>query len=151
MKRKVYDKAWIIIFDSELNSLEMEHYDLQRQRRDMRNKGRNVVWSVAMDKCLIETLAAQAKGGNKIDKCFNENAYTAACVAVNTRFNLSLNNQKVINRLKTIKKRYRVIKDILSQEGFWWNPSKKMIEFDNAELWKKYIAVCYVTFFFLHS
>lgn len=106
----------------------------------MKNKGRNVVWSIAMDKCLIEALAAQAKRGNKIDKCFNENAYTAACVAVNTCFSLNLNNQKVINRLKTIKKRYRVIKDILSQDGFWWNPNTKMIECDSDELWKNYVA-----------
>ncbi|KAJ1428313.1 Myb/SANT-like domain [Sesbania bispinosa] len=118
----------------------MEHYDLLRQRRDMKNKGRNVVWSIAMDKCLIEALAVQAKNGNKIDKCFNENAYTAACVAVNTHFNLNLNNQKVINRLKTIKKRYKVIKDILSQDGFWWNPNTNMIESDNDELWKNYIS-----------
>ncbi|KAL2337289.1 hypothetical protein Fmac_011735 [Flemingia macrophylla] len=118
----------------------MEHYDLQRQRRDMRNKGRNVVWSIAMDKCLIKALAAQAKSGNKIDKCFNENAYTAACVAVNTRFNLNLNNQKVINRLKTIKKRYKVMKDMLSQDGFGWNPNTNMIECDSDELWKNYVA-----------
>lgn len=126
----------------------MEHYDLQRQRRDMKNKGRNVVWSIAMDKCLIEALAVQAKSGNKIDKCFNENAYTAACVAVNTQFSLNLNNQKVINRLKTIKKRYKVIKDMLSQDGFWWNPNTKMIECDSDELWKKYIAVS-LSFIFL--
>lgn len=119
----------------------MEHYDLQGQRRDVKHKGRNVVWSIAMDKCLIEALAVQAKNGNKIDKCFNENAYTAVCVAVNTRFNLNLNNQKVINRLKTIKKRYKVMKDLLSQDGFWWNPNTKMIECDSDELWKRYIAV----------
>ena len=91
-----------------------------------------------MDKCLIEALAAQARSGNKIDKCFNENAYMAACVAVNTCFNLNLNNQKVINRLKTIKKRYKVIKDILSQNGFWWNPNTEMIECDSDEIWKNY-------------
>uniref|UniRef100_A0A0R0K7T6 Myb/SANT-like domain-containing protein n=1 Tax=Glycine max TaxID=3847 RepID=A0A0R0K7T6_SOYBN len=118
----------------------MERYDLQRQRRDMKKKGRNVVWSIAMDKCLIEALAAQARSGNKIDKCFNENAYMAACVAVNTCFNLNLNNQKVINRLKTIKKRYKVIKDILSQNGFWWNPNTEMIECDSDEIWKNYVA-----------
>ncbi|KAJ7949420.1 Myb/SANT-like domain containing protein [Quillaja saponaria] len=65
---------------------------------------------------------------------------TAACIAVNSRFNLNLNNQKVINRLKTIKKRYRAMKDVLSQDGFWWNPKSKMIECDNDELWKRYIA-----------
>lgn len=121
--------------------VEMEHCDLQGQRRDIKNKGRNVVWSVPMDKCLIEALVVQAKNGNRVDKCFNENAYTAACVAVNTYFNLNLNNQKVINRLKTLKKRYKVIKDILSQDGFKWNPDTKMIECDHNELWKRYIAV----------
>lgn len=111
------------------------------QRREMKHRGRNVVWSVGMDKCLIEALAVQAKNGNKVDKCFNDNAYTAACVAVNTRFNLNLNNQKVINRLKTIKKRYRVMKDILGQAGFWWNSNTKMIDCESDELWKRYIAV----------
>ncbi|CAA7038373.1 unnamed protein product [Microthlaspi erraticum] len=107
----------------------------------MKHKGRNVVWSVGMDKCLIEALAVQAKNGNKIDKCFNEQAYTAACVAVNARFNRNLNNQKVINRLKTIKKRYKVMKDILSRDGFWWNSTTKTIDCDSDELWKRYIAV----------
>ncbi|KAK6228545.1 hypothetical protein QUC31_006055 [Theobroma cacao] len=120
--------------------LGMDHYDLQAQRREMKHKGRNVVWSIAMDKCLIEALAIQAKNGNKIDKCFNENAYTAACIAVNSRFNLNLNNQKVVNRLKTIKKRYKVMRDMLSQDGFRWNPNSKMIECDSEDLWKRYIA-----------
>ncbi|GAV62729.1 Myb_DNA-bind_3 domain-containing protein [Cephalotus follicularis] len=118
----------------------MEQYDLQGHRREMKHKGRNVVWSIAMDKCLIETLAIQARSGNKIEKCFNENAYTAACVAVNSRFNLNLNNQKVVNRLKTIKKRYKVMRDMLNQDGFKWNPNTKMIECDSDELWKRYIA-----------
>ncbi|XP_057469048.1 uncharacterized protein LOC130758224 [Actinidia eriantha] len=118
----------------------MDQNDLHGQRREMKYKGKNVVWSVAMDKCLIESLAIQARNGNKIDKCFNENAYTAACVAVNSRFNLSLNNQKVVNRLKTIKKRYKIMRDMLSQDGFIWNPNTKMIECDNDDLWKRYIA-----------
>ncbi|KAK9283191.1 hypothetical protein L1049_011427 [Liquidambar formosana] len=118
----------------------MDHNDLQGHRREMKHKGRNVVWSVAMDKCLIEALVIQAKNGNKIDKCFNENAYTAACIAVNSRFNLNLNNQKVVNRLKTIKKRYKIMRDMLSQDGFTWNPNTKMIECDNDDLWKRYIA-----------
>lgn len=118
----------------------MDHHDFQAQKREMKHKGRNVVWSMAMDKCLIEALVIQAKNGNKIDKCFNENAYTAACIAVNSRFNLNLNNQKVVNRLKTIKKRYKIMRDMLTQNGFTWNPNTKMIECDNDDLWKRYIA-----------
>ncbi|KAL5567510.1 hypothetical protein UlMin_024085 [Ulmus minor] len=96
----------------------MDHYEVHGQRRDMKHKGRNVVWSIAMDKCLIEALAIQTRNGNKIDKCFNENAYSVACIAVNSHFNLNLNNQKVVNRHKTIKKRYKIMKDMLSQHGF---------------------------------
>ena len=124
-----------------LSTTGMDHYDLHGQRRDMKHKGRNVVWSIAMDKCLIQALAIQARNGNKIDKCFNENAYTAACIAVNSRFSLNLNNQKVVNRLKTIKKRYKVMRDLLSQDGFRWNPHTKMVECEHDELWKRYIAV----------
>ncbi|GMH13277.1 hypothetical protein Nepgr_015118 [Nepenthes gracilis] len=115
-------------------------YDLRACRRAAKYKGKNVVWSIAMDKCLIEALVIQAKNGNKVDKCFNETAYTAACDAVNAHFNLSLNNQKVINRLKTIKKRYKIIKDILSQKGFTWNPHTKIIEYDNYDNWKRYVT-----------
>lgn len=94
-----------------------------------------------MDKCLIEALSIQARNGNKVDKCFNENAYNAACVAVNSHFSLSLNNQKVVNRLKTIKKRYNTIRNILSQEGFSWNPNTNTIDCEDDDLWKRYVAV----------
>lgn len=119
----------------------MDQYGIPVERKEMKHKGRNVIWSVGMDKCLIEALAVQAKNGNKVDKCFNDKAYTAACVAVNTRFNLNLTSQKAINRLKTIKKRYRVMRDILSRDGFWWNSSTKMIDCESDELWRRYIAV----------
>ncbi|KAL5568420.1 hypothetical protein UlMin_024995 [Ulmus minor] len=106
----------------------MDHYEGHGQRRDIKHKGRNVVWSIAMEKCLIEALAIQARNGNKIDKCFNENAYSATCIAMNSRFNLNLNNQKVI------------MKDMLSQDGFEWNPNTKMVECDSDDLWKRYIS-----------
>ena len=81
--------------------------------------------------------------------CFNENAYTATCIAVNSRFNLNLNNQKVVNRLKTIKKRYKIMKDMISQDGFEWNPNTKMVECDSDDLWKRYISVSkYFSFLF---
>ena len=43
--------------------------DCDLQRRDLKHKGKNVVWSVAMDKCLIDALDVQAGNRNKIDKC----------------------------------------------------------------------------------
>lgn len=117
-----------------------DQHDLDSGGRKTKHKGKNVVWSPAMDKCLIEALSIQARNGNKVDKCFNENAYNAACVAVNSHFSLSLNNQKVVNRLKTIKKRYNTIRNILSQEGFSWNPNTSTIDSEDDDLWKRYVA-----------
>ncbi|KAK6804781.1 hypothetical protein RDI58_002565 [Solanum bulbocastanum] len=118
----------------------LDQHDLDSGARKTKHKGKNVVWSPAMDKCLIEALSIQARNGNKVDKCFNENAYNAACVAVNSHFSLSLNNQKVVNRLKTIKKRYNTVRNILSQEGFSWNPSTNTIDCEDDDLWKRYVA-----------
>ncbi|KAG5626373.1 hypothetical protein H5410_011591 [Solanum commersonii] len=117
-----------------------DQHDLDSGARKTKHKGKNVVWSPVMDKCLIEALSIQARNGNKVDKCFNENAYNAACVAVNSHFSLSLNNQKVVNRLKTIKKRYNTIRNILSQEGFSWNPNTNTIDCEDDDLWKRYVA-----------
>ncbi|CAA0393271.1 unnamed protein product [Arabidopsis thaliana] len=103
----------------------------------MKHKGRNVIWSVGMDKCLIEALAVQAKNGNKVDKCFNDKAYTAACVAVNTRFNLNLTSQKAINRLKTIKK-----SDELWRRYIAVNPDAKAFRGKQIEMYEELRTVC---------
>ncbi|KAK4379092.1 hypothetical protein RND71_000954 [Anisodus tanguticus] len=126
--------------DIAIDVIGIDQHDLDSGGRKTKHKGKNVVWSPAMDKCLIEALSIQARNGNKVDKCFNENAYNAACVAVNSHFSLSLNNQKVVNRLKTIKKRYNIITNILSQEGFSWNPNTNTIECEDDDLWKRYVA-----------
>ncbi|XP_022956602.1 uncharacterized protein LOC111458288 [Cucurbita moschata] len=70
----------------------MGSYDLLGKRRDVKHKGRNVVWSVAIDMCLIEVLAMQARNGNIMNRCFN----------VNSLLKFKLNNQKVINNQKLL-------------------------------------------------
>ncbi|KAL5567488.1 hypothetical protein UlMin_024063 [Ulmus minor] len=101
----------------------MDHYEVHGQRRDMKHKGRNVVWSIAMDKCLFEALAIQF-------------------MIQHSHFNLNLNNQKVVNHLKTIKKRYKIMKDMLSQDGFEWNPNTKVAHPDARQLYDELKIVC---------
>ncbi|KAG6602234.1 hypothetical protein SDJN03_07467, partial [Cucurbita argyrosperma subsp. sororia] len=56
----------------------MGSYDPLGKRRDVKHKGRNVVWSVAIDMCLIEVLAMQARNGNIMNRCFNKLQYAVA-------------------------------------------------------------------------
>ncbi|KAF8404708.1 hypothetical protein HHK36_009596 [Tetracentron sinense] len=92
---------------------------------------KNTIWSPEMDKCLVESLVIQANEGLKIDKGFKEHAYTVTRNIINCRFVLDLANHHIINRMKTIRKKYRVIKDMLSASGFAWNEISKTIECDD--------------------
>ena len=93
-----------------------------------------------MDQCLILELVHQANEGYKVDKGFKDQAYTAALSAINTSFNLSLSRENCVNRLKTIKKKFRFIQDMFSKSGFAWNPVAKVVECSD-QVWATYVAV----------
>ncbi|KAF7117139.1 hypothetical protein RHSIM_RhsimUnG0001400 [Rhododendron simsii] len=79
----------------------------------------------------------QCPQGNKIDKGFKEVAYTAAANILNATFKLRLNKDNVINRMKTIKRDYRVIETMLGQSGFAFNYTTKKVECSDT-VWETY-------------
>ncbi|KAL7236131.1 hypothetical protein ACSBR1_019407 [Camellia fascicularis] len=93
-----------------------------------KKRGKNIVWSKEMDECLILELVHQANEGYKVDKGFKDQAYVVACSSLNSSFNLSLSCKHYVNRLKTIKKKYRLVQEMLSKSGFSLNPMTKMVE-----------------------
>ncbi|GMP65644.1 hypothetical protein CsSME_00026352 [Camellia sinensis var. sinensis] len=92
-----------------------------------------------MDKCLTLELVHQANEGYKVDKGFKDQAYIAACSSLNSSFNLSLSREHCVNRLKTIKKKYRLVHEMLSKSGFSWNPMTKIVECSD-QVWTTYVA-----------
>lgn len=114
----------------------MDQFEEQSQTGNEKKK--NTMWTQEMDKCLIEALVYQCNEGNKIDKGFKEVAYTAAANALNAAFNLMLNKDNVINRMKTIKRGYRDIERMLAQSGFAFNYMTKKVECSN-EVWETYV------------
>ncbi|GMP92754.1 hypothetical protein CsSME_00042842 [Camellia sinensis var. sinensis] len=117
----------------------MEAYESQQPTGDGKKRGKNIVWSKEMDKCLILELVHQANKGYKVDKGFKDQAYITACSSLNSSFNLSLNHEHCVNRLKTIKKKYRLVQEMLSKSGFSWNPMTKMVKC-NDQVWTTYVA-----------
>ncbi|CAK9183453.1 unnamed protein product [Ilex paraguariensis] len=61
----------------------MEQDESQTLPGDWKKKGKNVVWSKEMDRCLILELVLQANEGYKVDKGFKDHAYTVALSAMN--------------------------------------------------------------------
>ncbi|KAF8379719.1 hypothetical protein HHK36_029165 [Tetracentron sinense] len=124
MNEMTYNGTIFLAMDTFSNPHEHGNSDNTRTRK-------NTIWSPEMDKCLVESLVIQANEGLKIDKGFKEHAYTVTRNIINCRFVLDLANHHIINRMKTIRKKYRVIKDMLSASGFAWNEISKTIECDD--------------------
>lgn len=115
--------------------------ELYENRSDNGNgKGKYVVWTVEMDRCLTEKLIEQVKLGNKVEKSFTPVAYKAAVKALNAKFGLDLKKANIRNRLKTLKKMYGHVKEILSHKGFMWDKTRKMVVANDA-VWNEYIKV----------
>ncbi|KAI8007687.1 L10-interacting MYB domain-containing protein [Camellia lanceoleosa] len=117
----------------------MEAHESQQPTGDGKKRGKNIVWSKEMDKCLILELVHQANEGYKVDKGFKDQAYVVACSSLNSSFNLFFSREHCVNRLKTIKKKFRLVQEMLSKSGLSWNPMTKMVECSD-QVWTTYVA-----------
>ncbi|KAJ4970275.1 hypothetical protein NE237_003374 [Protea cynaroides] len=110
----------------------------QLRQGNTKEKAKNMMWTNEMDRCLTKALVQQVKKGNKIDKSLTSTAYTAAVAILNKKFALDLNKEHIRNRLKTWKKQYGVLKELLAQRGFQWDERQKMVV-ANDSVWNEYI------------
>jgi hypothetical protein len=119
---------------------EETYYD---QSDNANDRGKYISWTDEMDRCLTQLLVEQVMLGNKLEKNFKPVAYTAALTVLNDKFGLDLTKENIRNRLKTWKKQYRLVMELLSHCGFEWDERCKMVV-ANASDWNEYIKVLYV-------
>lgn len=110
------------------------------QNDNAKEKGKYMSWTDDMDRCLTEQLLEQVLLGNKVEKKFKAAAYTAALTALNEKFALELTKENIMNRLKTWKKQYGLVKELLFQNGFEWDERQKMVVASDSK-WNEYIKV----------
>ncbi|KAI5334042.1 hypothetical protein L3X38_024175 [Prunus dulcis] len=65
--------------------------------------------------------------------------YNTAANILAAQFNLQMSADNIRNRVKSWKKFYGVVSDILSQSGFSWDSTKKMISVDEDHVWEEYV------------
>ncbi|OIW13242.1 hypothetical protein TanjilG_14175 [Lupinus angustifolius] len=106
--------------------------------RNAMMKVKYVTWTDEMDHCLTELLVNQVMMGNKLEKNFKTSAYVVALTALNERFGLNLTIENIKNRLKTWKKQYDLVKEMLYLGGFKWDEGQKMVVATDSE-WNEYI------------
>lgn len=105
-----------------------------------KEKAKYMVWTNEMDKCLTKVLAEQVKKGNKVDNILKPAAFAGALKTLNEKYGLYLTKEHIKNRLKTWRKQFGVLKELLAHSGFMWNETKKMVVADNS-VWNDYIKV----------
>lgn len=105
-----------------------------------KDKGKYISWTDEMDRCLTQLLVQQVMLGNKLDKNFKPVAYMAALTVLNEKFGLDLTKENIRNRLKTWKKQYGLVKELLSHGGFEWDERYKMVVATDSD-WNEYIKV----------
>ncbi|KAL3510226.1 hypothetical protein ACH5RR_029627 [Cinchona calisaya] len=122
-----------------LPRLEMPRKVYETRSSNIKAKVKYTTWTTAMDNCLSRILAEHAKEGYK-GEIIKSATYDAVVRAINDMFGLELNKRHIKNRLKTLKKQYAVLSEIVAQKGFKWDRARKMV-FANDATWKEYIKV----------
>uniref|UniRef100_A0A5B7BRF2 Myb/SANT-like domain-containing protein n=1 Tax=Davidia involucrata TaxID=16924 RepID=A0A5B7BRF2_DAVIN len=112
----------------------------QSQPDNGKERGKYIIWTDEMDRCLTEKLVEQVKLGNKLEKNFKPVAYTAVVTTLNENFALDLTKENIKSRLKTWKKLYGLVKEVLSHRGFVWDEERKMVVATDS-VWNEYIKM----------
>ncbi|KAK7304875.1 hypothetical protein VNO77_42768 [Canavalia gladiata] len=110
----------------------------QTQSSNAKEKVKYMVWTSEMDKCLTEVLAEEVKKGNKVDNILKPAAFTGALKTLNEKYGMYVTKAHIKNRLKTWRKQFGVLKELLAHKEFMWNDTKKMVVADNS-VWNDYI------------
>lgn len=112
----------------------------QNRSDNGKDKGKYVIWSDEMDCCLTKKRIEQMKMGNKLEKNFKPLAFKAVVKALNENFGLDLTKENIRSRLKTWKKLYRLVNELLCHRGFEWDDERKMVV-ANDSVWNEYIKM----------
>ncbi|KAJ7960504.1 L10-interacting MYB domain-containing protein [Quillaja saponaria] len=103
-----------------------------------KEKVKYLVWTDEMDRCLTELLVKQVMLGNKLEKNFKHSAFVSAAKILSEKFVLDITKENIRNRLITWKKKYGLVKELLSHGGFEWDEKRKMVVANDSE-WNEYI------------
>ncbi|CAN6704248.1 unnamed protein product [Malus baccata var. baccata] len=85
-------------------------------------------WNVDMERALADILHEERRLGNKGDGGWKIAAYNSAASILSAQFDIHF-----------WKKFYAIVSDILSESGFSWDATKKMISVDEDHVWQEYV------------
>ncbi|CAN6686130.1 unnamed protein product [Malus baccata var. baccata] len=117
----------------------------KKENQEIENEGEDnnyFRWNVDMERALVDILREERRLGNKGDDGgWKTAAYNSAAAILSAQFDIHINPDNIRNRVKSWKKFYAIVSDILSQSGFNWDATKKIISVDEDPAWQEYVKV----------
>lgn len=99
------------------------------------------IWTPEMDRYFIDLMLEQVSQGNKIDdNLFSKRAWKHMMLLFNAKFQFQYEKDVLKNRHKSLRNLYKAIKNLLDQQGFSWDETRKTVIADN-KVWDDYIKV----------
>ncbi|KAI8574796.1 hypothetical protein RHMOL_Rhmol01G0381500 [Rhododendron molle] len=95
-------------------------------------------WQPPMDRYFIDLMLDEVQKGNQIDGQFHKQAWMEMLVSFNAKFGFNYDIDILKNRYKTLRRQYKVIKNILDLDGFSWDETRQMVTADDS-VWQDYI------------
>ncbi|CAI9760103.1 unnamed protein product [Fraxinus pennsylvanica] len=113
--------------------------ELSSTQVDPNSRTRHVRWSDAMDGCMITALLHQVLSSHKrSDNGLSSFHVSKAIESVYNGCGVVVSDKNVRARLKTIKKEYLEVRQLLSMSGFGLDPSNGRVTADILA-WKEYL------------
>lgn len=99
------------------------------------------IWTPEMDRYFIDLMLEQVgKWNDDDDHMFSKQAWKQMACLFNDKFKFQYDKDVLKNRHKTLRNLYRAVQQLLDQEGFSWDETRKMVTADN-KIWDEYIKV----------
>ncbi|XP_058106063.1 uncharacterized protein LOC131249362 [Magnolia sinica] len=95
-------------------------------------------WTSYMDECMTSALVEEVSQGKKSDNAFQEASVNKVAKIVIDTFSVQVDKEKCKNRLRTLKKKYNLVKFALSKSGFSWDEERKCVTVE-PDVWNEFI------------
>ncbi|XP_031255410.1 uncharacterized protein LOC116113397 isoform X3 [Pistacia vera] len=97
-----------------------------------------VIWTAAMEHYFIDLMLDQLHRGNRLGHTFNKQAWTDMMTLLNAKFGTRYDRDTLKSHYSILWKQYNDVKNLLEQNGFYWDDTRKMVIADE-HVWDAYI------------
>lgn len=102
-------------------------------------------WTISMERHFIDLMLEQMHMGNRMGHTFNKQAWTEMMNLFNAKFGTKYDRDTLKSYYSVLWKQYNDIKNLLEQNGFYWDETRKMVVADSFHVWDAYIKVWKMT------